>query len=60
LHRALDFNGNLISHPKGTKTEGKRPFGGLTRRWEDNIKMDVKDMGCEVVEWVHLAQHKVQ
>jgi hypothetical protein len=27
--------------------EGKRPFGRLRRRWEDNIKMDLQEVGCE-------------
>jgi hypothetical protein len=28
------------------KTEGKRPLGRPRRRWEDNIKMDLQEMGC--------------
>jgi len=28
------------------KSEGKRPFGKPRRRWEDNIKMDLQDVGC--------------
>jgi len=28
------------------KTEGKRPFGRPRRRWEDNIKMDLQEVGC--------------
>jgi hypothetical protein len=31
------------------QTEGIRPLGRLWYRWEDNIKMDLKDIGCEVV-----------
>jgi len=30
------------------KTEGKRPLGRPRHRWEDNIKMDIKEMGCGV------------
>jgi hypothetical protein len=30
------------------------------RRWEDNIKMDLKETGCERVEWIHAAQDRVQ
>jgi hypothetical protein len=30
------------------KPEGKRPLGRHRRRWEDNIKMDIKEVGCEV------------
>ena len=29
------------------KPEGKRPLGRPRRRWEDNIKMDIKEVGCE-------------
>jgi len=28
------------------KTEGKRPLGGPMRRWEDNIRMDLQEVGC--------------
>ena len=28
------------------KPEGKRPLGGPGRRWEDNIKMDLQEVGC--------------
>jgi hypothetical protein len=38
------------------KPERKRPLERPTRRWEDNIKMDVAEMGWEGVDWVHLAQ----
>ena len=41
------------------KPEGKRPFGRLRRRWEDN-KMDLREMNCEAVEWIDLAQDRVQ
>ena len=34
------------------KHEGKRPLGRLRRRWEDNIKMDLQEVGCEGVDWI--------
>jgi hypothetical protein len=40
------------------KPEGKRPFGRLRRRWEDNIRMDLREVGREGVEWMHLAQDR--
>ena len=40
------------------KPEGKRPLGGPRRRWEDNIKMDLQEVGCGGVDWIHLAQDK--
>jgi hypothetical protein len=38
------------------KPEGKRPLGKHRRRWEDNIRMDLR----EVVDWIHLAQDRDQ
>jgi hypothetical protein len=38
------------------KPKGKRPLGRLRHRWEDGIRMDLKEIGCEVVEWIQLAQ----
>jgi len=35
------------------KPEGKRPH---RRRWEDNIKMDIQEVGCGVIEWIELTQ----
>ena len=38
------------------KSEGKRPLGRPRRRWEDNIKMDLQEVGCGGMDWVQLAQ----
>jgi len=38
------------------KPERKRPLGRPKRRWEDNIKIDVQDVGCEGMDWIELAQ----
>jgi len=35
--------------------EGKRPFGRPRRRWEDNIKMDIQEVGCGSMDWIELA-----
>jgi hypothetical protein len=40
------------------KPEGKRPLGRPRRRWIDNIKMDLLEIGVTVVDWVCLAQDK--
>jgi hypothetical protein len=40
------------------KPEGKRPFGGLSRRSEDNIKMDLQDVGYGGMDWIELAQDR--
>ena len=42
------------------KPEGKRSLGRLRRRWEDNIKMDLQEMGCEGLDWIELAQDRVK
>ena len=38
------------------KSEGKRPLGRPRRRWENNIKMDLQEVGCEGMDWIELAQ----
>jgi len=38
------------------KPEGKRPLGRPRRRWEDNIKMDLQEVGCGGMDWIELAQ----
>ena len=40
------------------KPEGKRPLGRLRRRWEDNIKMDLQELGCGGMDWIELAQDR--
>jgi hypothetical protein len=40
------------------KTEGKRPRGRPKRRWEDNIKMDLQEVGCRGMNWIELAQNR--
>jgi hypothetical protein len=42
------------------KPEGKRPLGRPWHRWEDNIKMDLKEIGFEGVDWIHLPQDRGQ
>ena len=40
------------------KPDGKRPIGRPGRRWEDNIKMDLQEVGCGVMDWIELAQDR--
>jgi hypothetical protein len=42
------------------KPEGKRPLGRPRRRWMDNIKMGLLEMGLNVVDWIGLAQVQVE
>jgi hypothetical protein len=36
----------------------KRPRGRPRRRWEDNIKMDLQEIGCGGMDWIELAQDR--
>jgi hypothetical protein len=38
------------------RPEGRRPLGRLRRRWEDNIKVDIQEMGWSGVDWIELAE----
>ena len=40
------------------KPEGRRPLGRPRHRWEDSIKMDLRDVGCGGVDWVELAEDR--
>jgi hypothetical protein len=42
------------------KPEGKRPLARLTCWWEDNIKMDIREIGWGIRDWIHLAQDRDQ
>jgi hypothetical protein len=37
------------------KPERERPLGRTRRRWENNIKMDLQELGCGVIDWIELA-----
>jgi hypothetical protein len=40
------------------KPEGKRPLGRPRRRWIDNIKMDLLEIGLKIVGWIGVAQNR--
>ena len=42
------------------KPEGKRPLGRPRSRWEDNIKVDLREVGCDPGEWIDLAEDRDQ
>jgi hypothetical protein len=42
------------------KPEGKRQLGRPTRRWVDNKKMDLREIGCDGTDWIDLAQDRDQ
>jgi hypothetical protein len=50
-----DVYGVLVGRP-----EGKRPLGRPRHRWEDNIKMDLRVIEIDGMNWIQLAQDRVQ
>jgi len=40
------------------KPEEKKPIWRPRRRWEDNIKMDLQEVECGIMEWIELAQDR--
>jgi hypothetical protein len=42
------------------RPEGKRPLGRPRRRWEDNIKLDLREIGIDEANWIRLVQDRVQ
>jgi hypothetical protein len=42
------------------RSEGKRPLGRARRRWKNNIKIDLREIGINGANWIRLAQDRVQ
>ena len=40
------------------KPEGRRPLGRPRRRWVNNIRMDVQEVGCVFMDWIGLVQDR--
>jgi hypothetical protein len=40
------------------KLEGKRPLGRPRHRWEDGIRMDLREIGWRIIDWIQLAQDR--
>jgi hypothetical protein len=40
------------------KREGRKPLGRPRRRWEDNVKMDLREVGWGRIDWIDLAQDR--
>jgi len=40
------------------KPKGRRPLGRPRRRWVDNIRMDLQEVGCGYMDWIELAQDR--
>jgi hypothetical protein len=66
--RKMRWAGHVTSMAEGRgvysvlvgRPEGKRPLGRLRRRWEDNIKMDLSEIGIDGTNWIQLAQDRGQ
>jgi hypothetical protein len=54
----LEFN--CVSRILLGKPEGKRPLGRPRRRWVDNIKIDLREIGWDGMDWIDLAQDRDQ
>ena len=57
-HVALMEEGRGVHKVLAGKPEGKRPLGRPRRRWEDNIKMDLQEVGRGCEDWMKLAQDR--
>ena len=55
-HLARRREGRVVYRVLVGKPEGRRPLGRPRRRWEDNIRMDLREVGCGCVDWMELAQ----
>jgi hypothetical protein len=42
------------------RPEGKKPLGRPRRRWENNINLDLREIGIDGANWIQLAQERVQ
>jgi hypothetical protein len=42
------------------KPEGRRPLGRPRRRWVNSIIMDLREIGCDVMDWINVAQDRGQ
>jgi hypothetical protein len=59
-HVARRSEGRCVYRVLVGRPEGKSPLGRRRRRWEDNIKMDLREIGIDGVNWIRLAQDGVQ
>jgi hypothetical protein len=55
MREKRNANRTLVGNPKGT-----RPLGRPRRRWVDNIKIDLREIGWNGGDWINLAQDRDQ
>jgi hypothetical protein len=64
--RRMRWAGHVAPEERGVyrilvgRPEGKRPLRRPRRRWEDNIKMDLREIGIDGANWIRLAQDRVR
>ena len=66
ISRRMRWAGHVARMGKGKgvcrvsvgKPGGKRPLGRPRRRWEDNIKLDLQEVGCRDMDWIELAEDR--
>jgi hypothetical protein len=59
-HVARMGEGRSVYRVLVVRSEGKKPLGRPRRRWEDNIKMDLRNTGIDGANWIQPAQNRVQ
>ena len=59
-HVALMEESRIAYRVSVGKPEGKTSLGRPICRWKDNIKMDLREMGCDPGEWIDLAEDRYQ
>jgi hypothetical protein len=59
-HVARKGNGRSVYRVLVGRTEGKRPLGRRMLRWEDNIKMYLREIGIDGANWIRLTRDRVQ
>jgi hypothetical protein len=58
--RHASGRGEVLTRFLVGRPQGKRPLGRSRRRWEDNIKMDLREIGIDGANWIRMAQDRVQ
>jgi hypothetical protein len=59
-HVACMGEGRCVYRVLVGRPEGNRPLGRPGHRWEDNIKVDLREIGIDGANWIQLAQDRVQ